>query len=205
VTGTRFTEPYAVVRAAGLDQRTNLFDDADAWRTGVLELPLVLEARVRRRFPATLTIEVWEAQPVALVAGQGLRPVDATGRALPLDPAGVVLDLPILVGAALEDDVLAGAALPAMELLHLMSLHDPLLAERISQIELVGAALRVVFRGDGPDALLPLQASPAHLTQFRLAYADLAGRGELDRVGHIDVRFRDQVVASFLRKPVSRR
>jgi hypothetical protein len=203
VSGIRFTEPYAVVRAAGIDGESNLFDDADAWRAGVLELPLARDVQFRRRLPGTLSIEVREAEPVALVAERELRPVDAMGRALPLDPTGVVLDLPIVVGASLEDNALAGAGMSAVELLLLMSLHDAALAERVSQIELVPGALRVVFRGDGPDALLPLQTTPTHLTQLRLAYSDLAGRGELSRAGRIDVRFRDQVVVSFLRKSVS--
>jgi cell division septal protein FtsQ len=205
VTGTRFTEPWAVVRAAGIDERSNLFDDADAWLAGVLELPLVREARVRRTLPGTLTLEVREAEPVALVAEQELRAVDAAGRALELDLAGAVLDLPVLVGVALEHDALAGAALSAVELVNLMAAHDAALAERVSQVELIPGALRVVFRGQGPDALLPVQATPTHLMQLRLAYSDLASRGELSRVGRIDIRFRDQVVVSFLRTSVSSR
>lgn len=203
VVGTRFTEPYAVVRGAGIEGDSNLFDDAEVWRRGVLELALVREVRVRRKLPGTLLIEVREAEPVALVAGRELRPVDVMGRALPLDPMGVVLDLPILVGASMEDDSLSGAALAAVELLMLMNVHDPALAERVSQIEVMPDALRVVFRAAGPDALFPLQATPTHLVQLRVAYSDLAGRGELSRAGRIDVRFRDQVVVSFLGKSVS--
>jgi cell division septal protein FtsQ len=203
VTGLRFTEPYAVVRAAGIDDGSNLFDDADVWRGGVLELPLVREVRVRRTLPTTLTIEVREAEPVALVVGESLRPVDAAGRALDLDPSGIVLDLPILGGVTFEDDTLSGPALSAIALLSLMSAHDASLWERVSQVEVVRGALRLVFRDGGPDALLPLDATPTHLTQLQLAYADLASRGELARVGRIDVRFREQVVVSFLRKSVS--
>jgi hypothetical protein len=84
-----------------------------------------------------------------------------------------------------------------------MTTHDPALWERVSQVEAVRGGLRVVFRGPAPEALFPLDASPRHLTQLRLAQADLASKGELARAGRIDVRFRDQVVVSFLRKSVS--
>jgi hypothetical protein len=203
VTGTRFTEPYAVVRAAGLDQPANLFEEAEAWRAGVLELPMVSEVRIRRRPPATLTIEVREAEPVALVAGEGLTPVDATGRALELDLIGVVLDLPIVAGAAFEEGQLTENGLAALRLLMLVRSHDEALSDRVSQVEVWPRAIQVVFRGNGPDALLPLEVTPVHLTQLRLAYTDLAGKGELSRAGRIDVRFRDQVVVSFNRRPVS--
>jgi hypothetical protein len=203
VSGTRFTEPYAVVRAAGIHHGSNLFDDADAWRAGVLELPMVTGVVVRRRLPSTLAIEVREAEPVALVAQEELRPVDAAGRALALDPAGVILDLPILTGVALDGDLLPATAMAALAVLLLMREREGPLAERVSQVEVLPGAIRVVLRDGEPDALLPLDATPLHLTQLRVAYTDLAGRGELGRAGRIDVRFRDQVVVSFLRKPVS--
>lgn len=204
VVGTRFSEPYAVVRAAGIEIGSSLFDDASAWRTGVLSLPLVAEVTVRRRFPSSLTLEVREVEPVALVASPQLRPVDAAGRILPLEPAGTILDLPILSGVALTDSLLAeGANEPALQLLLLMRAREPGLVNRLSQIERWGDGLRLVMRQGGPDALLPLHSGDAHLAQLRLAYADLGARGELGRVRRIDVRFRDQVVVSFLRTPVS--
>ncbi len=65
-------------------------------------------------------------------------------------------------------------------------------------MELRGRDLRIVFRDRGADAWLPARATPTQLTQLRLALADLAARGELEAVRSIDVRFRDQVVVSFL-------
>lgn len=204
VLGVRYLEPYTVVRAAGIDQGSSVFDEPGAWRAGVLELPLVAGVRVRRRLPSTVSIEVQEVEPVALVAGAELRPVDAQGRLLDLEPAGAILDLPILTGATVEGDRLSGAAAPsAFQLLALLGDHPGGWPERVSQVELMPAGLRVVFRGDGPDALLPLHPTDMHVTQLRLAHADLSARGELGRARRIDVRFRDQVVVSFLRTPVS--
>jgi cell division protein FtsQ len=204
VLGTRFLEPYAVVRAAGLDRGANVFDDPGAWRSGVLALSLVAEVAVRRRLPSTIIIEVREVEPAALVAGDRLQPVDAEGRAIDLDPAGTVLDLPILVGAELVDGVVTGDLGPAgLRLLGLLREHQPSLAERLSQIEAAPSGIRLAFRDGGPEALLPLAPTPDQLVQFRVAYADLAARGELRRARRIDVRFRDQVVVSFLRTPVS--
>lgn len=205
VIGTRFLEPYAVVQAAGLDTLSSVFDDADAWRAGVLTLPLVDDAVVRRRLPGTVEIVVREAQPVALVAGESLEAVDARGRLLPLDLAGAGLDLPLLSGVALRDGRLSAAdgGLQALETLLSLRSEAPELAERVSQVQREGAQLRVVFRDEAAEALLPLDATGVQMRQLRLAFADLVSRGELPRVRRIDLRFRDQVVVSFLSSPVS--
>ncbi len=202
VVGTRFTEPYAVVEAAGVLEGSNVFEDLDHWRQGVLSLPLVEDATVRRRLPSTLMIQIREAEPVALVATDRLVPVDAAGRTVALDPAGVALDLPVLTGVDLEEEQLSHSGLAALQLLHLMRGQAPGLADRVSQLHVAAGTLRVVFT-HGPEALLPADAGPLHLTQLWLTYADLSSRGELGLAGRIDIRFRDQVVVSFNRTSVS--
>ena len=204
VTGTRFMEPYTVVRAAGLDREASIFGDTDAWRAGVMTLPLVEDVRIRRRIPATVVLEVREVEPVALVADGELRPVDATGRLIPLELAGTVLDLPVLAGAAVRNGQVAGApGASAVAVLTTLAVRAPKLAGRISQIDVESGSLRITFRDDRLEAVLPAHPTEIQLLQLRLAHADLRARGELDEVRTIDVRFRDQVVVSFLETPVS--
>lgn len=205
VIGTRFMDPYAVVQAAGLGPGASVFDDAERWRAGVLTLPLVAAVEVRRKLPATIQVMVTEVEPVALVAAETLRAVDAAGRLIPLDPAGAALDLPILAGVTLRDGRIGPepGARAALDALVALARDAPQLAGRISQIERTPGLLRVVFRDGSAEALLPLNASALELRQLRLAYADLVSRGELRNVTRIDLRFRDQVVVSFLSSPVS--
>jgi cell division protein FtsQ len=208
VVGTRLLEPYAVVRAAGIDGRSSMVGQAAAWRAGMLTLPLVESVRVRRVFPGTVTLEVREVEPVALVPDGGLRVVDGRGEVVPVDPAGAGLDLPILVGVRLTRGRLEGdGAGAALVVLAALRERDPRLAEQVSQLEIPvegsTAGLRLVLRSPGPELLLPLHAGVAHVDQLRLAMADLVGRGELRAARRVDVRFRDQVVVSFARAPVS--
>lgn len=203
VVGTRFTEPYAVVRAAGLDEPASLFDDVDSWRAGVRTLPLVADVAVRRKLPGRVALEVREVTPVALVSGEMLRPVDATGRLLPLDPAGEMLDLPIVVGVTLAGGRVVGPGASAVAVLTALAGDAPELAGRISQVVVSDGAIRLAFRSDAAEAVLPLRPSEVQLAQLRLTFSDLVARGELDRVRAIDVRFRDQVVVSFLGTPLS--
>lgn len=204
VTGTRFLEPYAVVRAAGLHRAASLFDDPAVWRAGVLTLPLVEDVRVRRAMPSTVKLEVREVEPVALVAGSSLRPVDAMGRLIDLDPAGIILDLPVVVGAPIKEGrVVTSSGASAIAALTVLAVRSPELADGISQVVVADGTLRIEFRELGLEAFLPTHPSAVQLLQLRLAHADLRARGELDRVRSIDVRFRDQVVVSFFDTPVS--
>jgi cell division protein FtsQ len=203
VVGTRFLDPYTVVRAAGLDTEASVFDDPARWVSGVRTLSLVEDVAVTRTLPGTLTLEVREVEPVALVAGETLRPVDADGRLLELDPAGTGLDLPILTGVRVAGPGLEpGPSAVAAATVAALHRRAPEVAERVSQIDRVGTALRLEFRDGKAQALIPVSASPVQLTQLRLALADLMARGELGQVRTIDVRFRDQVVVSFLDAPV---
>lgn len=202
VVGTRFLDPYTVVRAAGLDATSSIFDNAAAWRSGVRTLAMVEEVRVRRVYPSKVLLEVRESEPVALVAGRSLRPVDAAGRLLELDPAGQGLDLPILTGVRLDGGrVEKGASTAAVATVATLLSRVPAVAARVSQAELTGGHLTLTFREAGPTALLSTAATPVELTQLKLALADLTARGELEKARTIDVRFRDQVVVSFLDKP----
>lgn len=204
VTGTRFLEPYTVVKAAGLNRASSVFDDDARWRAGILTLPLVADAAVRRQLPSTVRIEVREVEPVALVAAPELRAVDAAGRVVALDPAGAHLDLPILMGVEVRGGrVAAPEGLQVLDALVALRRDAPELADRVSQIERAPGLLRLVFRDGSAEALLPPDASEVQLRQLRLAVADLASRGELGSVHRIDLRFRDQVVVSFLTRPVS--
>lgn len=202
VVGTRFLEPYAVVRAAGLGVESSVLDDADEWLAGVRTLRLVDEIRVGRVLPGKIRLEVREVEPVALVDAGTLRPVDAGGRLLDLSPAGLAFDLPIVTGLAVENEVVAaGPSASAVATVAAVMKRAPDVAARLSQAELQGEELTLTFREGRTTAVLPAAATGAELTQLRLALADLLARGELEKVRTIDVRYRDQVVVSFLGTP----
>lgn len=183
VVGVRYLAADEVFARLAVDTAASVWDDFDAWRERVEEHPQVESARVSRRLPGTLVIRVNENEPVALYAsGDGMRPVDQSGRELPFDPSRVEVDLPI-IGSA--DSTLAMLLAAVRE-------RDPAMFERISDVRRTGDD-QIVLTFPGFAVRAGTDLSPGRLADIIPVEEDLARRGA--RVVELDLRFRDQVIA----------
>lgn len=202
VVGTRWLAPHVALAATGIDPEASVFDDSRPWREALIQHPLVADATIERRLPDGVVVNIRETEPVALATTPELRPVDARGRVLPIDPAGGSLDLPLLVvrtGVADDGRLDRPAALALLAGYERIRLLDPALAARVSEIHPVPQGLRFRFRRPlAAEALFPADAGPLHLRQLELTLEDLAARDELERLRRIDLRFQEQVVVSFV-------
>lgn len=189
--GVKRLPPDAVIAALRLGAEASVFSDTRLLADRVRSLTGVAEARVVRRLPDALQVEIREVEPTALApAGGAGRPsavlvaVDGDGRALPFDPAraGLELDLPI---AASADKGVVGV-------LALIQSVDPALFQTISGargvargdvlVEL-GPRRRVLLSRDaGPDVIRAVALVAQHLAAERRPYVEL------------DARFAGQVV-----------
>ncbi len=187
--GVKRLAPDAVIAALRLPARVSVFTDTRLLADRVRGLTGVAEARVVRRLPAALQIEVREVEPAALAppgsrgggGGGALVAVDAEGRALPFDPARTGLDLPI---AASADRRVAAV-------LALVQAVDPALFQTIT-------SARGLARGDvllelGPRrVLLRRDAGPEVIRAVALVARDLAAKRR--PYVELDARFAGQVV-----------
>lgn len=100
VRGTRRMDEMSVYSIAlGQVDRSMLNVDLEAVRQQILALPYVGDARVSRRLPDTLIVDIVERQPAAVWQHQGrLALIDAGGRVLQPVTLGAVPNLPLLVG-----------------------------------------------------------------------------------------------------------
>ena len=101
VQGTRRMDPKPIYRIA-LDQRTTALPlvDVEAIRARLLAYGWVKDARVSRRYPDTLVVDIVERTPAALWQdGNRLSLVDAEGHVLDKVAVTRMPDLPLLVGA----------------------------------------------------------------------------------------------------------
>lgn len=182
--GIRYSKTGELVGAIRVDTTQSVWQSLPPLAARVKAHPMIADAQVERKLPGTLVVHIVEREPVALAPVAGiLRPTDVTGHALPIDPARVPLDIPLVSSA---DSTL-------LQLLDGLRLHAPTLYARVTEAKRVGAeelhfalgpTLRVRSRND---------VTVARFRDILPVEADLA-RNHL-RVVEFDLRFRDQVIA----------
>ena len=140
-----------------------------------------LEARVRRRLPATLTVFVVEKEPVALAdPPDGLVPLARDGRALPYDVVRAPVDAPIVPAA---DG-------PLLEALGRVQVTDVgLFADVVSARERGGVVVLDLTQG---RVRLDLPVDPGIVRSVAAVRRDLEARGVPWR--ELDGRFRGWIV-----------
>jgi cell division septal protein FtsQ len=182
VRGTQYLSAEEVAMRLQADTTISIWHDLAPLRNRVLGHPQVADARVGRRLPATVVVTVTETLPVALVSSpQGMQPYDSAGRALPIDPARALLDLPVIYA---PDTAL-------LRSLGRISFEQPAFYDRINTV-----------RRDGDDAMIveldsvrvraQLGVSGSRLSDIFPVESDLARRGA--RAAELDLRYRDQVI-----------
>jgi hypothetical protein len=190
--GLRYLTPETVLRTAGIGPDASLWDDPTAWEARLERHPLVHRARVRRRFPVTLVVEVEERLPVGLVPTPTLEPVDAEGRYLPLDPSRFALDFPVLRPGPRADDDGAPSPVEIRELAAAAAVmrSEPDFWSEISEIGR-GPQGGIVVRRGQPEVVFHFPPR-VELTRIREALAVLrdAERRGVHRPPHsVDLRF----------------
>jgi POTRA domain-containing FtsQ-type protein len=184
--GVRNLAPDAVIAALRLEPRASVFTDTRLLADRVRGLAGVADARVVRRLPAALTVEVREVEPAALAPPPspqrgGLVVVDAAGRPLPFDPARTGLDLPI---AASRDSGVVGV-------LALIQSVDPALFQAITGARAVQQE-GVVLELGAHRVLVGRDAGPEVIRAVVLVAQDLNAKGR--PYVELDARFAGQVV-----------
>jgi cell division protein FtsQ len=200
VSGTRLLAPHEVLAASGVAIGDNVWTDPAAWEAALRKHAVVTDAEVTRRLPATLRIRVTEKRPAALVQAGTLRPVTAEGEILPVDPARVPLDLPLLRTPASHDARGRTGPLRALaaEAGRLGDL-DPALMARVSEVRAGSdGALRLILSAPAAEVVLPAGADEARLVRLHAALADLERRTPADTArrarARVDARWEDQIV-----------
>lgn len=211
VEGTRYLDPDSARGTAALPDGFSVWGDLEGVQARLRAHPLVADARVRRRLPNALVLEVREREPVALLPTPTLVPVDAEGRHLPIDPTRHRLDLPLLrpraevIPGQIASSAPAGdAGLTPSQLrtlagaVAMLPVLEPRVAAALSEAS-VDPFGDVVFRFIEPATAIhfrpPLTAD--RLMEGWIVLADAMDRHP-DRIPlAIDLRFADQVVVRY--------
>lgn len=183
VVGARYVRADSLVALLGVDTTRSIWDETDELAARVRRHPQVSDVDIARRVPGTLVVTITERVPVAFVpTARGLEPLDAAGRALPIDPSRVNVDLPVL---ARRDTTV-------LRLLGELRERSPQLYERVSAARRAGR--REILLELGTVHVRAMEdVSIDRLADIAPVEADLARRQA--RPVELDLRYRDQVIA----------
>jgi cell division protein FtsQ len=183
IVGARYVAPSDILTKLHVDTTASVWDPTSALAARVASHPEIQHVSVHRKLPGTLVIEVTERVPVALVpASGGLRVYDERGVALPIDPARVDVDAPVLM----ERDV------ALLRLLSKIKRTMPAFYARVSAVRRAGRDEILIELEKEPVRAMQ-DVSVERLAEIAPVEEDLARR-QL-RVAEIDLRYRDQVIA----------
>lgn len=212
VSGTVLLAPHEVLAASGLRSGHHLLDEREPLVLALRGHPVIADAAVTRRPPNTLRIRVQEERAVALVDDGMLRPATGAGEILPVDPAAVPVDLPIVRGT-LRDSASTAAVRVVLAEIERLALLDPVLVTEISELRLLPGepgVLAITHRN--ADLLLPVGATGERLAELHavLEHVATSNGAALQGAAHelgtpdgsaptrirLDLRFADQIVVA---------
>jgi cell division protein FtsQ len=183
ILGARYATPSDILARLHVDTTASVWDPTNPLAARVTAYPGIRAAVVRRKLPGTLVVEITERIPVALVpANAGFRVYDERGVWLPIDPARVTVDAPVLMQ---RDTAL-------LRLLGAVRIGLPALYSRVSSVRRVGRDELLLQLKTGPVRAMQ-DVTIARLAEIDPVEADLSRRQV--RVAEIDLRYRDQVIA----------
>ncbi len=207
VEGNRFLNAAELRDAVALPGGAGVWDDTTPIVERLLAHPAIREARVHRRPPSRLHLEVVEREPVALLPTPVLVPVDGEGQLLPIDPVAHRLDLPLLHPR--RDPAGDGPPLTALQLRTLVSelrrlgeVNPDVLAS-VSDVGMDPWGDVVMRMENGIVLHYRAPLSPRRLQEGLTVLGDAIDRNPDRRPTGIDLRFADQVVVQT--SPLGRR
>ena len=194
IQGLKQMDPRPVYDIA-LDQKTTAMPlvDVSGIRERLLQFGWVKDARVSRRFPDTLVIDIVERTPAALWQNdEGLSLIDAEGVVLDRVPVSRMPDLPLLVGK--------GANAQAVPLERLLDKVPTLKAQLVSAKWIGQRRWDLTFQS-GETVLLPEGEAAAGSALAKFAKMDksagLLGRG----IVRFDLRIPGKMTVRLPREP----
>ena len=183
ILGARYVAPSDILARLHVDTLASVWDPTAPIVARVESHPEIQRAVVHRKLPGTLVVEVTERVPVALIpSAGGFRVFDERGVVLPIDPARVVVDAPVVM----QRDT------TVLRLLGAMRAVMPVLYAKLSTVRATGSD-ELLFELKTQPVRAMHDVTLQRLAEIEPVEADLT-RKQL-HAAEIDLRYRDQVIA----------
>ena len=202
IEGNYIVSAPTLEKSAGVDPGAPLFSvDLNAVRSRLLANPCIRDVSVERDAPGRIVVSVVERVPVAAAAGSMLYYLDEEGFVMPAIPSGKIIDVPVLAGGSLDDDLRPGKKISAPTMLDALELAKDLqvmegVNPRISEVYVKSNGEIVLFTAEGGiPVFVGREEYPAKLLAFQAFWEQVVLKEDLRRLQEVDVRFRGQVIA----------
>jgi len=209
VRGTqRLHETEVAALLEGLVGENLVAADLEAWRSRLFASTWIADARLRRRLPGTVDVEIRERVPMGIArAGASLFLIDASGAVIDeYGPRYSDCDLPIIDGLVSRPSARPVAIDPQRGRLASRLLAElqtrPALATRVSQIDVRNLHdARVIL--DGDPAVVRL--GDARFVERLESYVGLQAtlREQVPDIDYVDVRFGERVYVGLAAAPAA--
>ncbi len=170
-----------------------LYLDTEAIEDLLTSHPLIKEAHVKRQLPSSLTIEIVERQPLALLNTTRLTPIDAAGSLIKDYRAEMLHDYPIISNIRLKDQSFELKTI--LDFLQYVKSREFALYSEISEISYsdeVGIFFSLI---KGASVFWGQLEKHDKIENLRLVLRKaLTQDSTLSNIEYFDVRFKNQVV-----------
>ena len=167
----------------------------------IMAQPFIKSARVNRRLPGTVAIEVIEREPIASVNVGKPHLVDAEGVMLPDIGAPKKFDVPGIIGIDGLRPERAGVPIMNKELFNAIDVLkeaikiDSVVYRMISEVDMNHGGEIILYSSDvGVPVLLGREGVPKKLLMLETFWSRFVSSGDVEKLGYVDLRFDDQVV-----------
>jgi len=203
VTGHARATEAELLRMANLAFGQNLFRlDTAALERAMDAHPWVRTVSATRHFPSSVSVEVEEYEPAALVSLGELYLVDREGSPFKKLLAGDDLDVPLLTGISRED-YMASPEKASEQMRAALELVDAF-EEPLSEVHIAGEGMTVMTQ-EGVEIRMGHDETQQKLARLNKVRAELKRRGLQAEVIHLDNRVRPGWVTVKLPNPQSER
>jgi cell division septal protein FtsQ len=167
----------------------------------ILKNPYVRAARVVRRFPNVLDIDIEEREPVASVNAGQLCYVDTAGVLLPGVTSARKFDLPLIIGIDGVQSAQIGKPIEnedifeAIAVIEAARMTDTAVYQLISEVDMnSGGDIRLYSADAGVPIMIGRGDIPRKLSLLQTFWAQFVASGDAGKLQSVDLRYEDQVV-----------
>lgn len=208
VSGTSIVDPDSLVRLARVPTGIKMMDvDLHRVEARVSRHPYVEHVIIERNLPSTITINVTERRPLALLNGRRLRSVDREGIVLPSAASRGLFDLPVITGLSESQPLTPGSRISnndlaeALRILETARAAGKEISYLISEIRVRSGGDLVLYTSDGGVPVIYGKGEAARkLIVLETFWKTIVAERGSQALQYVDLRFEGQVVARWKSK-----